>query len=154
MGSRWRLTAVTDRRGTTKIPASIRAWLDLATNGKLVASDGINAINADCTITHTGFDVYSWATTLAGYGGNDPVQLAAITGINAMSMNPPATSSAASTASAEPPVHVTVLSADREHLNIQAAGVRLAFVRSGPASEWNTPSSAAGDPSAGSSGSG
>ena len=142
VGSRWRLTAVTDRRGTTEIPASLRAWLDLATNGKLVASDGINAVNADFQTTRTGFDVYSGYTTLAGYGGNDPVQLAAIAGIDAMSMNPPATSSASSNASAEPPTHVTVLAADRQRLNVQAGGVRLAFVRSGPASEWVMPSSA------------
>jgi hypothetical protein len=86
---------------------------------------------------------------LAGYGGNDPVQLAAITGIDAMTMNPPPTSSAAGSASEEPPVHVTVLSADRENLTVQAGGVRLTFVRSGPASDWDTPSSAAGDSSAG-----
>jgi hypothetical protein len=39
VGSRWRLAAVTDRRGTTEIPASIDAWLELSADGELTASD-------------------------------------------------------------------------------------------------------------------
>lgn len=133
VGSRWRLTAMTHGRGTTAIPASIDAWLELAADGELLASDDVNVTNAHFTVTSAGFDVSDATSTAVGYGGNDPALAAAITGIDAVTSSPTAASSAASSASEEQPVHVTVLSADREHLNVQAGGVRLAFVRSGPA---------------------
>src|SRR4051794_32045761 len=34
VGSHWRLTAVADGRGTTKIPGSVDAWLELQANGE------------------------------------------------------------------------------------------------------------------------
>ncbi len=138
LNSHWRLTAVTDRRGTTAIPASIDAWLELAADGELLASDDVNTITGHFTTTSTGFDVSDAVTTLVGYGGNDPVQLAAITGIGAVTFIPLAVSSPASTVSEAQPVHVTVLSANPERLSIQAGGVRLTFIRSGPASKVNT----------------
>lgn len=136
--SHWRLASVTDRRGTTEIPASIDAWLELAANGTLLASDGVNVTNGHSTTTGAGFDVSFTASTAAGYGGNDPAQVAAITGIRAMTMSPPVVSSAPSSPSEAPPVHVTVLSVDREHLNVQAGGVRLTFVLGGPATKVNS----------------
>jgi hypothetical protein len=135
VGSHWRLTAVTDSRGTTAIPASADAWLELVTGGEFLASDAVNAINGHFTATSAGFDVSGSMTTLAGYGGNDPVQLAATAGMDALTSGPPL---ASGSVSEEQPVQVTVLSADREHLLVQAGGVRLTFVRSGPASKLNT----------------
>ncbi|MET8151329.1 hypothetical protein [Actinoplanes sp. NPDC005259] len=111
-----------DARGTTEIPESVDAWLELAADGRYVASDGGNAISGTFGTTGIGFDITEAASTLAGYVENDPVQLAAITGIDAMMM-----------AVDGQAAHVTVLSADREHLTIQASGVRLTFVRTGPA---------------------
>ncbi|MFI7374227.1 META domain-containing protein [Actinoplanes sp. NPDC049668] len=122
VGSHWRLTDVADARGTTEIPESVDAWLELAADGRYVASDGGNAISGTFGTTGIGFDITEAASTLAGYVENDPVQLAAITGIDAMMM-----------AVDGQAAHVTVLSADREHLTIQASGVRLTFVRTGPA---------------------
>lgn len=136
LDSHWRLTGVTDRRGTTSIPASIDAWLELAADGEILASDGVNTTDGRFTTTGAGFDISDTMTTLVGYGGNDPAQWAAMTGIAAMTSGPPAASSAPSTA-AEPPVHVTVLSATPEHLTVQAGGVQLTFVRSGPADKVN-----------------
>lgn len=169
VGSHWRLTAVADGRGTTAIPASVDAWLELAADGEFLASDDVNTFNGRFTPTSAGFDVSDTVTTLVGYAGNDPVRLAAITGIGAMSFSPLApsstssmlstlstlstsstsgaagaasaasgasASSAANAASDVPeaaPAHITVLSADREHLLVHASGVRLTFVRSGPA---------------------
>ncbi|GLY98722.1 hypothetical protein Acsp02_59760 [Actinoplanes sp. NBRC 103695] len=130
MGSHWRLTAVADRRGTTAIPATVDAWLELAADGEFLASDDVNTMNGRFTPTSAGFDVSDTITTLAGYDGNDPVRSAAITGIGSMTFVPPAPSSSPSEA---PPAHVTFLSANREHLVVQAAGVRLTFTRSGPA---------------------
>ncbi len=135
--SHWRLTGVTDRRGTTAIPASIDASLELAADGTLLAYDGINAINGHFTPTSTGFDVFESTTTLVGYADNDPAQVAAITGIGAVTSGPPVMSSAPSNVSEAPPVHVTVLAADREQLTIQAGGMRLTFIRTGPASSVN-----------------
>ncbi|SNS49578.1 hypothetical protein [Actinoplanes regularis] len=122
MGSRWRLTAVTDDRGTTEIPSSVDAWLDLTADGELLASDDVNVTNGHITTTSIGFDVAEPITIPAGYAGSDPVKLAAITGIDAMTM-----------AAGGQAAHVTVLSADREHLIVQTNGVRLTFVRYGPA---------------------
>jgi heat shock protein HslJ len=45
VGSRWRLTGVADAGGTTEIPGSIDAWLELAADGGFIASDGCNAIS-------------------------------------------------------------------------------------------------------------
>jgi hypothetical protein len=112
---------------------SIDAWLELVADGGLFASDAVNIVNARFTITGAGFDVSEAATTLVGYGGNNAVELAAIAGIRALTMSSPAVSSAASSDSQAQPVHVTVLSADRVRLTVQAGGVRLAFVRSAPA---------------------
>ncbi|GAB1689764.1 hypothetical protein [Krasilnikovia sp. M28-CT-15] len=111
----WRLTAVTDGRGTTKIPASVDAWLELTVDGEFHAADSVNAISGKFGTTSVGFDVTDTVSSAAGYIGNDPVQLAAIAGVGALD-------------------HVTVVSADREHLTVQAGGARLTFVRDGPAS--------------------
>lgn len=137
VNTHWRLTAVADGRGTTAIPASIDAWLELAADGELLASDDVNTVNGRFTVTGAGFDVSDTATTLAAYGGNDPVQVAAITAIDALAFGPPAEPSPAHNAPAAQPVHVTVLSATPGKLSIQASGVRLTFVRSGPASKVN-----------------
>jgi hypothetical protein len=40
---------VTDRRGTTEIPTSIDAWLRLAADGELIASDDVNTITGHRT---------------------------------------------------------------------------------------------------------
>ncbi len=122
VGDRWRLTAVTDHRGTTDIPTSIDAWLQLATDGQLLASDDVNTTSAQFTTTGAGFDVSGAVITAVAYVGDDPARLAAILGIDAVTKNADGEST-----------RVTVLSADREHLNVHAGGVRLTFVRSGPA---------------------
>jgi hypothetical protein len=133
LSSHWRLTAVTDRRGTTAIPASIDAWLELAADGELLASDAVNTINARFTTTSAGFDVSDAITTLVGYDGRDPIRSAAVAGIDAVTSRPLEVSSPAGDGSEARPVHVTVLSADAGNLSVQAGGVRLTFVRSGPA---------------------
>lgn len=122
LGSRWHLITVTDGHATTAIPNSIDVWLRLAAGGNLTASDGINTISARFTRTSDGFDVRDAVTSLAGYAGTDAGQLAAVTGISAVTINP-----------GDQPLHVTVLAADREHLDIQAGGVRLKLTRSAPA---------------------
>jgi hypothetical protein len=57
VGSRWRLTAVTDRRGSIEIPMSVNAWFELA-DSDILASDGVNAISGSFKTTSAGFDVY------------------------------------------------------------------------------------------------
>ena len=162
--SHWRLTAVTEGSVTTAIPASIDASLELATDGTVLASDGVNAIDGTFEATSAGFDIYGGPTTLAGYGGNDPGVLAAESGMGLLMYGPPPewtaspdASGAPPTASGAPPidseaspVHVTVLAATPELLTLQASGAQLAFIRTGPAEEVNaTPipdsSSAHGD---------
>ncbi len=119
VGNRWRLTRVADARGTTEIPESAGAWLELGGNGELGASDAVHGIDGKYHTASGGFEVTDAIVTTNAYVGDDPAILAAITGIDAMTMA----------------AHVTVLSAERGHLTVQAAGVRLTFVRTGPAVE-------------------
>ncbi len=147
----WRLTAVTEGSVTTVIPASIDASLELATDGTVLVSDGVNAINGTFKATSAGFDIYGGMTTLAGYGGNEPGVLAAESGMGLLMYGPspewtasPDASGAPSIASGAPPidsaaspVHVTVLAATPELLTLQACGARLAFIRTGPAEKVN-----------------
>jgi hypothetical protein len=149
--SHWRLTAVTEGSVTTAVPASIDASLELATDGMVVASDGVNAINATFKATSTGFDIYGGLTTLAGGGGNDPGVLAAQSGMGLLMYGPPPVWTASPDASGAPPfasgappidseaspVHVTVLAATPKLLTLQASGARLTFVRTGPAEQVN-----------------
>lgn len=118
VGSHWRLTDVSDARGTTEIPEAVDAWLELTADGRLRASDDVNVISGGFSATSIGFDITDVESTLIGYGGNDAVELAAITGIGAMTI-----------VGAEQAAHVTVLSADHDHLTVQASGLRLTFVR-------------------------
>jgi hypothetical protein len=122
LGSRWRLTSATDARGTTEIPESIDAWLELAPDGKFVASDACNAISGTFNTTSIGFDITDPWSTLVGCPRNDPVMGGAITAIGAMTSAP-----------AGQTVHTTVLSVDGEQLTVQAGGMRLTFDRTGPA---------------------
>lgn len=149
--SHWRLTAVTEGSVTTAIPASIDASLELATDGTVLASDGVNAINGTFKATSAGFDIYGGPTTLAGYGGTDPGVLAAESGMGLLMSGPPPVwtaspdafdappiaSGAPPTDSETSPVHVIVLAATPELLTLQASGARLAFIRTGPAEEVN-----------------
>lgn len=149
--SHWRLTAVTEGSVTTAIPASIDASLELATDGTVLASDGVNAINGTFKATSAGFDIYDGPTTLAAYGGNDPGVLAAESGMGLLMSGPPPVWTASPDASGAPPmasgappidseaspVHATVLAATPELLTLQASGARLAFIRTGPAEEVN-----------------
>lgn len=131
----WRLTAVTDRDGTRQIPAALDSWLELATDGELLASDGVNVVNARFAAAPPGFGVSGAMTTLVAYGGDDPAQLAAVTAISAMTAGPPLESPSPV---AEPrPVPVTVVAATPTTLTLQAGGVQLTFTRTGPATHTN-----------------
>jgi len=148
--SHWRLTAVTEGSVTTAIPASIDASLELATDGTVLASDGVNALNGTFKATSTGFDIYGGPTTLAGDDGNDPGVLGAEGGMGLLMYGPPPVWTASPDASGAPPiasgapptseaspVHVTVLAATPKLLSLQASGARLAFIRTGPARHVN-----------------
>jgi hypothetical protein len=118
VGSRWRLLTVTDSRGATDVGSAVDAWIELAGDGTFTANDSINMSTARFAVTTTGFDVGGGLTTLAGSRMDDPVLLAAIVGIDALT-----------SATADQPVHVTVVSAERENLTVEAGGVRLRFAR-------------------------
>jgi hypothetical protein len=137
VGSHWRLTTVTDPRGTVEIAASTEAWLELGSDGRLLAHDSVNAVSGTFTPTGVGFDVSESGTTLAGYSGNDPFVFAAMNGIEAMTNQ--SLSSMPSDASQMQSVHVSVLSADGQRLILQAGGVRLTFIRTGPADKVSRP---------------
>ena len=54
------------------------AWIDLRADGRATAFDGVNAINGSYQLTPGGFAARGGPTTLAAYGGDDPVQLMVI----------------------------------------------------------------------------
>jgi heat shock protein HslJ len=151
MESHWRLSAVTEGSVTTPIPASLDASLELATDGRVLAADGVNAISGTFEATSAGFDIYGRGSTLAGGGGNDPGAVAAEGGMSLLMYGPPPEWTATPDASGAPPttsgappidsevspVHVTVLAATPQLLILQASGARLAFIRTGPAKEVN-----------------
>lgn len=79
VGSRWMLCAVTEHDSTTDTTGVEQlAWIDLQTDGRAIAFDGVNAINASYELTPTGFAARGGATTLAAYVGDDPVRLVII----------------------------------------------------------------------------
>jgi heat shock protein HslJ len=112
---RWRLTAVTAHGVTTEIPESADAWLQLTDDGEFTASDGVNTMGGRLTPTGTGFDVTDVLSTEVAYIGDDPAQLAAMSGIGAMALDPDA-------------LRISV-SADTGHLSVEAGTVRLTFIR-------------------------
>ncbi|WP_433788484.1 hypothetical protein [Actinoplanes sp. CA-252034] len=57
VGSRWRLKAVTDRRGFTEMRDSTDAWIDFAPDGAFAASDDINVFSGRFVTSGAGFDV-------------------------------------------------------------------------------------------------
>ncbi|GIE28494.1 hypothetical protein Ait01nite_015390 [Actinoplanes italicus] len=119
LDGRWRLTAVTAHGVTTEIPESADAWLQLTDGGAFTASDGVNTMGGRLTPTGTGFDVTDVFSTEVAYVGDDPAQLAAISGIGAMALDPDA-------------LQISV-SADTGHLSVGAGPVRLTFIREPPA---------------------
>jgi hypothetical protein len=82
VGHKWRLTRVTATGGKVDVPDSINATFQLTSDGRFLASDGVNALSGTYTATRTGFTVTSTATTAVGYGGTDPTKLAVITAID------------------------------------------------------------------------
>ncbi|RZU50852.1 hypothetical protein EV385_2644 [Krasilnikovia cinnamomea] len=129
VGTPWRLTTVTDGHGAVEIPASTGAWLELGRNAEFDASDGVHRISGKFRTTSVGFDVTDVFSTANAYLGNDPIQVAAITGLGAIGVGP-----------GEQAGHVTILSADREHLTVQAHGVRVTFSRADRADRATGPS--------------
>lgn len=134
VGSSWLLIGVSDGATSTAIPADIGARMDLLSDGRLLADDGVNALSGSFTQSADGFEVRDVATSLVAYVGNDPQLLAAIAAIDTLAygnrdaVTPP------------DPVQDTVISADGNRLVVQAGTLRLTFERIGPATTPAPPS--------------
>jgi len=118
VGHKWRLTRVTATGGKVDVPDSINATFQLTSDGRLLASDGVNALSGTYTATRTGFTVTSTATTAVGYGGTDPTKLAVITAIDVVLGHEAAGVAAKTTGTT---------------LTLNAANYQLTFHEEGPA---------------------
>jgi hypothetical protein len=118
----WQLREITGPTGTFPVPADVRARLELLSDGRMVATDGVNALGGEYRPTADGFIVTSGGTTLALYGGHDPMRLAVIAGMRAVM----------SGADGRPVDVVSRLSGDDE-VALQVGSYTLVFRNAGPA---------------------
>jgi hypothetical protein len=68
------------------IPAPIGAFLEFGRDGTILLDDGTNALSGRYSVDGDGFVVQTVTTTLAGYGGNDPVRRAVEGAINTVAV--------------------------------------------------------------------
>jgi hypothetical protein len=127
VGREWRLTMVTDGSTSVPISAGLDATMDLLDDGHIHLDDTVNALSGQFTTTADGFDVTNSSTTLAAYAGDDPQRLAAIKGFQALMYD------TSDGMTFEPHSSNTVISADGEHLVVEAHSLRLDFDNAGPA---------------------
>jgi hypothetical protein len=126
VGREWRLTMVTDGSTSVPISASLDATMDLLDDGHIRVDDTVNALSGQFTTTADGFDVTNSGTTAEGYVGGDPQVSAAIKGFRALMYTSDGTTF-------EPHARNTVISADGEHLVVDAESLRMDFDYAGPA---------------------
>lgn len=123
VGSSWRLTSVAEKASSVTIPADIGAQMNLLPDGQILVDDGVNTVSGRFTTTADGFEVRGFTSTTVGYGGKNPIRLAAIAAVRALVGDTAA------------PARDTVVSAARTRLVVEAGAYRLTFERTGPATD-------------------
>ncbi len=110
----WVLTTVDSPDGSTVIPAPIGAFLEFGRDGTILLDDGTNALSGRYSVDGDGFVVQTVTTTLAGYGGNDPVRRAVEGAINTVAVG--------DVQSGRPrtPAFSRIVSGDHQRLVVQA----------------------------------
>jgi hypothetical protein len=126
IGSRWRLVSVASAGNTTTVPDTAEMRVRFHRDHRIVAFDGINALNSTYGTTKTGYNITSdVATTLAGEIDLDPGSPESIRRATAKK-------AIHSVAGGE---HVDVLSVDKTRLVLRAGGLEAAFVWAGSADD-------------------
>jgi heat shock protein HslJ len=124
VGHQWRLMRVTVAGSQLDVPDSIDATFQLASDGRFLASDTVNALSGTYTATRTGFTVTSVASTAVGYAGTDRTRLAVIASMDAVLGHHSAVAAQTS----------------RTTLTLNLANYRLTFGDVGPAVSYPPPS--------------
>jgi hypothetical protein len=87
VGYKWRVTSITSHGQQTPLPGSERQVNDVyvlfTRNGQFGANDAVNFHSATYHVAGDGFTTGEVATTLVGYGGDNPVILLAVDAISA-----------------------------------------------------------------------
>jgi hypothetical protein len=120
---RWALTGVDGPMGSTVVPASLGASLEFGRDGTILLDDGTNALFGRYSVDGDGFVVQNVTTTLAGYGGNDPVRRAVEGAISTVAVG------GGQSGRPQTPAYSRIVSRDDQRLVVQAGQVRLLFER-------------------------
>jgi hypothetical protein len=84
VGYRWQITEVRHGAISMTVPRGRGGYIAFSPNGVLNADDGVNHYYGHFISTANGYHPADVATTLVGYGGRDPVTLALIESIGAL----------------------------------------------------------------------
>ncbi|HJQ00556.1 MAG TPA: hypothetical protein VJ851_03050 [Jatrophihabitans sp.] len=98
IGYRWRLVQITHNDVVTDVPSSIDATIRFADDHSILIDDTVNVSSGPFTPVRGGFRLGNLATTLVGYGGQDPVRQAVIDGLAALARPGTVTASVSSSA--------------------------------------------------------
>ena len=93
VGYTWRITEVQHGTNSMSIPAALNGFVAFAPDQTLSANDGVNFYFGRYLVESYGYRPNSAGATNAGYAGNDPVQLALIAAVRALTGSDPVTAS-------------------------------------------------------------
>jgi hypothetical protein len=86
VGYRWQIAEVRHSATRVAVPQGRRGYVAFSPNGILNADDSVNHYYGHFTSTTNGYHATDVATTLVAYGGHDPITLALMEGIGALTM--------------------------------------------------------------------
>jgi hypothetical protein len=81
---KWQVEAITVDGTTTLVPPTANAWATFSAEGGVRLHDTANTIGGVFSAVKGGFSVRDASTTLAYYGGPDPVRLLVVAAFRAM----------------------------------------------------------------------
>jgi hypothetical protein len=84
VGYTWRIVEVQHGTTSTSIPAALNGFVAFAPDRTLSANDGVNFYSGIYVVDGNGYRPNNAGATLAGYVGKDPVQLALIAAVRAL----------------------------------------------------------------------
>jgi hypothetical protein len=109
--------------GSTSVPASIGAFLEFGRDGTILLGDGTNALFGRYSVDGDGFVVQTVTTTMAGYGGNDPVRRTVEGAIRTVAVGN------VQGGRPQTPASSRIVSRDDQRFVVQAGQLRLLFER-------------------------
>jgi hypothetical protein len=98
IGYQWRLVQITHNDAVTDVPSSIDATIRFPDDHSILIDDTVNVSSGPITLVRGGFRLGNLATTLVGYGGQDPLRQAVIDDLAALARPGTVTASMSSSA--------------------------------------------------------